>query len=1177
METCAGSTVNKGTGRLSHSQKIFSTNTSQPLSLALALNYHSQDFAPSAIGNGWSHSYEMSLQNGAGNSKIFWQGGKRRVYESYNTGYVSPKGDYSNLVQNGDGSFTLTEKSGFVRQFDNTGVATSIVDRNGNSLIFTYAAGQLASVTDANSRTANFAYDGNGKLTTITDPQGNAYSLAYAGAQLASIINPDTTHWGFVYAGNGLLASKTDPSANSTTYTYDTENRLSQAADPVGKTRSFALGGGGSGTAQVGKVPDVYPAPMLPAWNFISTEKDENDWTYTFDARTQRVLSKIDPLGNTTSFSYDRDGNVLSKTEPGIGTTTYTYDGQGNVLSVTDPLGQITTFIYNGYGQVLSVNGAPGSYVITYDAAGNLGTLTNPAGETRTYSYDAAGNLTSIANPLGQVLTLAYDGNNNLISSTLPGGAVTQFTYDANGNLLTVTNPLGKVTTFAYDSRNRPITVTDPQGNVSSVEYDGNGNPVSLTDASGKVTTYQYNFQGQATQVQDALNQITALSYGEAGCPSCSGVDQLNSVTDAKSQQTSFSYDQLGRLVTTTDPLGLATTYSYGATKNPTAITAPDITSISYAYDALQRLTQKTYPDATTATYAYDSRGNLTSSANASVSYSYVYDAANRLTSATDSRGFTIAYQYDAAGKRTSTTLQPGTSDEQVIGYSYDTINRLTGMSSPAGAFGFGYDLLNRRTRLDYPNGISASYSYDLNTGWLTGIDYQSLGLGIAYPQHDAVGNRLSRSEDGTTTAYAYDDIYQITQAKTGPSEENFVWDAVGNRRGGPTVKEVTDATYVHNFANQMEQGRKYSYEYDARGNQTRKYLSADQSKRWEFVWNGENQLTQAKLVNGATSLRTVSFKYDPFGRRIEKQVSQSGDTLTTRYVYDGEDIILQTQSDGTTTTVTPYVHGPGIDEPLAMIKDGGQPYYYHTDGLGSIVAITDASGNIVQRYSYEAFGQLTAEYPSFDNIYTYTGREYDKETGLYYYRARYYDAMEGRFISKDPIAIGGNIYTQGVNVPFSQYISAVTSPYRYTENNPTNLVDPWGLWSLTIDIYFPYGGGLILGQNADGSAFLTLRAGVGYGGGVSFSPEGGSPGYDPCQTEQDFNASLGFFAEAAAQYGPGKIGASKRDGLHSINLKEAYPYRDNDFYDPAVAAPAAGGLRGSAAMGFEGGFVWKY
>ena len=95
-------------------------------------------------------------------------------------------------------------------------------------------------------------------------------------------------------------------------------------------------------------------------------------------------------------------------------------------------------------------------------------------------------------------------------------------------------------------------------------------------------------------------------------------------------------------------------------------------------------------------------------------------------------------------------------------------------------------------------------------------------------------------------------------------------------------------------------------------------------------------------------------------------------------------------------------------------------------------MAITDASGNIVQRYSYEAFGQLTASDPTFDNFYTYTGREYDKETGLYYYRARYYDAMEGRFISKDPIGFAGG----DVNL------------YNYVGGNPINYVDPSGLYN---------------------------------------------------------------------------------------------------------------------------------
>lgn len=92
-------------------------------------------------------------------------------------------------------------------------------------------------------------------------------------------------------------------------------------------------------------------------------------------------------------------------------------------------------------------------------------------------------------------------------------------------------------------------------------------------------------------------------------------------------------------------------------------------------------------------------------------------------------------------------------------------------------------------------------------------------------------------------------------------------------------------------------------------------------------------------------------------------------------------------------------------------------------------MAITNDQGDIVQRYGYEAFGQLTASDPTFDNFYTYTGREYDKETGLYYYRARYYDAMEGRFISKDPIG----------------FRSGTTNLYSYVGNNPIRYIDPWG------------------------------------------------------------------------------------------------------------------------------------
>ena len=179
------------------------------------------------------------------------------------------------------------------------------------------------------------------------------------------------------------------------------------------------------------------------------------------------------------------------------------------------------------------------------------------------------------------------------------------------------------------------------------------------------------------------------------------------------------------------------------------------------------------------------------------------------------------------------------------------------------------------------------------------------------------------------------------------------------------------------------------------------------------LVKQGGSELASRGVVQlpSRLTLRTVTFAYDPFGRRVRKQVQglapQVPVPLTTTYTYDGEDIVLQLESDGTTATTTKYVHGPGIDEPLAMIR-GGASTFYHADGLGSVVAVSDGNKGIVARYGYDAFGMVSASDPAFANTYAYTGREWDKEIGLYYYRARYYDPMEGRFISRDPIGFAG-------------------------------------------------------------------------------------------------------------------------------------------------------------------------
>ena|GEM_PF-2942093 len=182
----------------------------------------------------------------------------------------------------------------------------------------------------------------------------------------------------------------------------------------------------------------------------------------------------------------------------------------------------------------------------------------------------------------------------------------------------------------------------------------------------------------------------------------------------------------------------------------------------------------------------------------------------------------------------------------------------------------------------------------------------------------------------------------------------------------------------------------------------------------------------------------------DAFGRRVEKVVDDGDTEITTRFIYDGFRVVAE--YDGGGTLLRKYVYGPGIDEPLAMIAVDGPTetwYYYHFNGLGSVIALSDANGDLVESYSYNVFGSPTIydgdgeeiSASAIGNPYMFTGRRYDEDTGLYYYRLRDYHPVLGRFVQNDPIG-----YIGGMNL------------YRYCNNNPVNWTDPLGLASSWTD-----------------------------------------------------------------------------------------------------------------------------
>jgi RHS repeat-associated protein len=184
------------------------------------------------------------------------------------------------------------------------------------------------------------------------------------------------------------------------------------------------------------------------------------------------------------------------------------------------------------------------------------------------------------------------------------------------------------------------------------------------------------------------------------------------------------------------------------------------------------------------------------------------------------------------------------------------------------------------------------------------------------------------------------------------------------------------------------------------------------------------------KTASGVITLQ-VQYVYDAFNRRIAKVVDPDGAgaqaATTERYVYEGDDIALV--FDGSGNQIHRYLNAPGIDAVLAQESSTGTIWAL-SDHQGTVRDLVDNSGTKVNHISYDSFGNITAQTnPIAYFRFSYTGQEFDRETGNYYYWNRYYDPGTGRFLSQDPLGFGAG----DVNL------------YRYVGNSPTNFTDPTG------------------------------------------------------------------------------------------------------------------------------------
>ncbi|WP_041401417.1 RHS repeat domain-containing protein [Planctopirus limnophila] len=687
-----------------------------------------------------------------------------------------------------------------------------------------------------------------------------------------------------------------------------------------------------------------------------------------------------------------------------------------------------------------------------YDIAGRpiLSTQHVDSSTTRetTYSYDYRGRRLVTQGEENFCQKETYDFRGQLIRSERYDGSPT-------GTLLsrieTDYDPLGR----PYQSRRyavNPTTGSVGAAMVDEVWYDQSGNVLQRTPANLALTeSMTYDGLGRVLTITDARDAVTTLAYNIAG-------HQL-SLTDAEENTTTWRYDGVGRVIEEENSLGKSRFFAYNTAGHLETRTDRNGRVIQLVHDDLGRPDTELWKTGgstvNTVSRTYDAEGRLQSISDDVSAYAYTYDLFGHIATV-DNDGtddvphVLLTADWNRAGNRLSLAAQVESSDDFTNSYLHNALGQPTQITQQGSVGGnsvtekrveFGYDVLNRPhaiSRFEQVSGgtslADSAFTFD-DYGRIVQLKHAQSATILAqhYYTYDA-DRRLSSHEtlDGTS-AYDYDAIAQLTAADhpTTP-DEAYSYDLTGNR---------TNTGYITGTNNQLLEDGTYEYLYDDEGNRIRKTEVAT-GDYTVYSWDHRNRLTQVEHRDSLdTPQKRVAYTYDIHNQRITRKLDSTANNSWNdirHYTFDPttkgttSDCVFIHDDSG--DLLTRFLHGPGIDMPLAEEDDIGNIKWLLADHLGTIRDVAEHNAGtttVTNHLTYSTFGQITGSTAGQPlPHYTFTAREYDEDTGLHWYRARWYDAEVGRFVSEDPIEFSGGD----------------TSLLRYTRNTSTSRKDPSGL-----------------------------------------------------------------------------------------------------------------------------------
>ncbi len=856
----------------------------------------------------------------------------------------------------------------------------------------------LHHLRNLNSRTGavryRFGYDAAGRLTTVTDGDGNVTTIERAATTgvptaivapfgqrttltvdangyLASITNPANETTRMTYTADGLLTGFGDPKGTSSAITYDTLGRLVKDQNAVN----------GSSTLSRTEQASGFTVTTTSALNRTTTHQVENLAT-----GVQRRLN-VASDGTATETLIGTDGT--STTTAANGTITTTVAGADPRFGMQSPIAKsVTLKLPSGLSLLATsertVTLAQPNSPLSLVTEINRTTLN---GNSFTASYDAAQRQNTFSSPMNRQKVVKTNAQGRVVLEQITGVEPVSYGYDASGRLTAVT--LGSGTTA------RTATAT----------YDAQGNLASFTDTVGRTQSFAYDAAGRVTRQILPDGRVIQYAYDANG--------NLISLTPPGRPAHAFSYT----------PVDLEAQY----TPPPAGLAAPQT---QYAYDLDNQLTRITRADGQLITLGYDTGGRLSTSATPTGATSYVYHPVTGNIAQITSPGATLAYTYDGA-LPVSETWSGGVTG--AVTRSYNAGFKLSTLSVNGTSVSYAYDADGLLTQV----GLLAVTRSAAN-GFLTGTtlggtvttqNYNTFGeliqLNAAHAGAPLVDIRYTRDNAGrvsqqsetiagqtVTSDYSYDSAGRLTSVVKNGVSAAYSYDANGNRVSQGNV------TATYDDQDRLLSSGSFTYSYTADGELKTK---SGNNQTTTYSYDVLGNLTSVTLPNGTT----VQYIIDGKNRRIGKKVNGA---QVQGFLYEN-DLRPVAELDGSNNVVSRFVYGTHVNVPDYLIKSGNT-YRILTDHLGSPRLVVDtATGQIVQRIDYDAFGTILQDTNPGFQPFGFAGGLNDRDTKLIRFGARDYDPETGRWTAKDPIGFAGGD----------------TNLYGYVRSSPASFIDPNG------------------------------------------------------------------------------------------------------------------------------------